>query len=206
MTIPFKLLFGDKAWIFYKFKNDSLEMSEKEFVKRYKEIEKISIKRETDLNKACVVKVEKNVIGKSVLEVGCGKGFLANRLSKHYPVTAVDIIIDQRITKKYPEISFIEANIEKLPFGNKSYDTVVCTHTLEHVQNLFLAISELRRVTKKRLIIVVPKQRPYRFTFDPHLHFFPYVHSLLVIMGSHRNNSCIEVDGDLFYTEDMTNN
>src|SRR3546814_9931089 len=41
------------------------------------------------------------------------------------------------------------------------------------------ALAELRRVAAKRPIIVVPQDREYRFTFNPHLHFFPYPHSFL---------------------------
>src|SRR3546814_1539315 len=37
----------------------------------------------------------------------------------------------------------------------------------------------LRRVARRRVIIVVPQEREYRFTFNPHLHFFPYPHSFL---------------------------
>jgi ubiquinone/menaquinone biosynthesis C-methylase UbiE len=202
MYVPFKVLFGNKAWIFYEFKNDSLRMSEREYIERYREIEKISIKRETDLNKACIEKIFKSIIGQNILEVGCGRGYLANKLSKKYTVTASDIILEKSLIKRFPKIHFKAGNIEKLPFKDSSFDTVICTHTLEHVQNLFVAISELRRVTRKRLIIVVPKQRPYKYTFDPHLHFFPYIHSLLVIMGSHKNNICNEIGGDLFYIED----
>jgi hypothetical protein len=58
-------------------------------------------------------------------------------------------------------------------------------------------------VTKKRLIVVVPKQRPYKYTFDLHLHFFPYEHSLRTIMGpNHGAVFCKDVGGDLFYVED----
>ena len=34
-------------------------------------------------------------------------------------------------------------------------------------------------MARRRLIIVVPQEREYRFTFNPHLHFFPYPHSFL---------------------------
>ncbi len=28
-----------------------------------------------------------------------------------------------------------------------------------------------------RLIIIVPREREYKYTFNPHSHFFPYAHS-----------------------------
>jgi hypothetical protein len=42
-----------------------------------------------------------------------------------------------------------------------------------HVQDAHAALEELRCVAKRRLIVVLPKQRPYRYTFDLHLRFFP---------------------------------
>src|SRR3546814_14668647 len=94
-------------------------------------------------------------------------------------LTGVDFIIDSETRKRAEGISFHEANIERLPFPDKSFDTVICTHVLEHILDFRGALAELRRVAAKRLIIVVPQEREYRFTFNPHLHFFPYPHSFL---------------------------
>jgi ubiquinone/menaquinone biosynthesis C-methylase UbiE len=137
-----------------------------------------------------------------VLDVGCGRGFVANILSKKYQVTASDIIIGKHLRTRYPKVKFHKAAIEELLFPNASFDTVICTHTLEHVKDIKLAITELRRVAKKRLIIVVPKQRPYKYTFDLHLHFFPYASSFLHAIKSKKGNQCEVIDHDLFYIED----
>jgi|SaaInlStandDraft_3_1057020.scaffolds.fasta_scaffold240202_1 ubiquinone/menaquinone biosynthesis C-methylase UbiE len=100
------------------------------------------------------------------------------------------------------DVGIIEHPALQSPLTFDSYDTVVCTHTLEHVQNISEAIIELRRVTKNRLIIVVPQQRPYKYTFDLHVHFFPYTHSLLSIIGNKSKEViCKEAQGDLFYYE-----
>lgn len=42
------------------------------------------------------------------------------------------------------------------------------------------ALAELRRVAKRRLIIVVPKQRNYKYTFELHINFFPYLFDLKI--------------------------
>lgn len=47
--------------------------------------------------------------------------------------------------------------MENLPFRELSFDTVVCFHTLEHTMSLERAVSELKRVALKRLLIIVPK-------------------------------------------------
>ena len=139
-----------------------------------------------------------------VLDIACGRGFLARYLAHRYRVTAADVVIDSQLIKESPQIHFEETRLEKLPFADKAFDTVICTHTLEHVHDINTAISELRRVTGKRLIIVVPKQRPYKYTFDLHLHFFPYASNLLLLLGPGKGKySCQELGGDWFYVEDV---
>ncbi len=97
-----------------------------------------------------------------------------------------------------------EANIERLPFADDSFDTVVSTHTLEHVQHLGAALGELRRVAAKRLVVVVPRQRPYRVTFNPHIHFFPYKFSVLAL-DRHRPSPPVRArGGDWLYVEEQT--
>src|SRR3546814_15505307 len=85
--------------------------------------------------------------------------------------TGVDFLIDAETRKRAEGISCHGANIARLPFPDKSFDTVICTHVLEHILDFRGALAELRRVAAKRLIIVVPQEREYRFTFNPHLHF-----------------------------------
>lgn len=204
MFIPLKLVLKNNASFFMNFKETAWQLSAKEYQEKYEKINAQET-RKTGLNSACVREIQKSISGETVLEVGSGKGYLAAELAKKYKVTATDLVVDKQLKETYPNITCINANVEKLPFADKSFDTVICTHTLEHVQNIFRAVSELKRVTNKRLIIVVPKQRPYRYTFDLHLHFFPYAFSLMAIMnnGKPHNGYCQEVGGDWFYCEDL---
>lgn len=203
MYLPFRIMYGDKSRILFTFKEKSPFMNHEEFSKIYRDIDKLTIQRETDLNKGCIKKIIKNIVGNSILEVGCGKAFLSNIIErKGHSITAIDIYINNKIKHKYPKIIFVQGNIEHLPFDDNEFDTVICSKTLEHVHNLFFAMSELRRVCKKRLIIVVPKQRPYRYTFDLHLHFFPYKHSFLQVINPSNKNECKVIEEDIFYMED----
>lgn len=202
MFVPIFIAFRRQADLVMNFKSKAPFITEKDFEAAYKQIEWYMNERETDLNHACVHKIEENILGKTVLDVGCGRGFLANKLSKKYRVSAADILISKKLKARYPEVKFYKGAVEKLPFQNASFDTVICTHTLEHVKEIKPAIAELRRVTKKRLIIVVPKQRPYKYTFDLHLHFFPYIHAFLQAIKSKKGSKCEEINSDLFYIED----
>src|SRR5687768_6981434 len=180
MWIPFKVLFGKKAEYFFSFKERAMEASGQEIHEVYVATADVHLHRETDLNDQCLAAIKASIVGTTVLDVGCGRGYLADQLSRAgLDVSACDFRIPDEVRTRFPHIRFEHAQAEALPFAPGSFDTVICTHTLEHVQHLTLAIDELRRVARRRLIIVVPRQRPYRYTFDLHLHFFPYRHSLL---------------------------
>lgn len=202
IPLLFRLVYKEKAHILLEFKKKAFNMTSVEYSNIYKQVQSIQIERETDLTSDCIDAIVTHLVGKYVLDVGCGKGFLAGKMSDKYWVAALDILIDRKLRNKYPAVYFVEGNIGRLPFNDKQFDTVVCTHTLEHVQNIVEALRELRRVARRRVIIVVPKQRPYEYTFDLHLHFFPYDHSLVAMMGSKSTYVCEEISGDLFYIED----
>lgn len=204
MYIPFKILFKDKADVFFSFKDKAPYMSSSEYEKVYADVSDVVIERDTDLNRQSVDAVLNSVVGSRVLDVACGRGHLSKLLSSSHTVTGADIIIDPNLREIAPGIKFVETNLESLPFPDSSFDTVVCAHTLEHVQCPDDAIAELRRVTEKRLIVILPRQRPYRYTFDLHMHFFPYAHDVLSFMSaSGHGGQCRDEGGDWFYVEDV---
>ncbi len=164
------------------------------------------IQNETDNSVACLEAILANIKGTKVLDMGCGTGYVVDWLAARRPdltITGADFIIEAGTRERSPTIAFEEAMIEALPFADGAFDTVVCTHVLEHILDFGKALSELRRVAAKRLIIIVPQEREYHFTFNPHLHFFPYPHSFLryiaPIPASHHIQS---IGRDIFYFED----
>jgi ubiquinone/menaquinone biosynthesis C-methylase UbiE len=202
MYLPMRFVLKDTAQDFMNFKNEVFGYSAKQFGDLYSRTSHVQeLQGETDLNKPCTDEILKTISGKNVLEVGCGRGYLAGLIAESgFNITGCDIVISKKTVKKYPVVKFVEGNIEKLPFKDKSFDTVISTHTLEHVQNLPQAISELRRVAKHELIIVVPRQRPYKYTFSLHTQFFPYEWSLQNAFGF-RKGATIKKLGDWFYYE-----
>jgi SAM-dependent methyltransferase len=201
MTPLMWLLFGDKTNLFLRYKQQVWSMTPDEYKSIYQVTLPYHIERETDLNSECVDRIISTVSGRTVLEVGCGRGYLSRILSRDYSVTATDIDVDSSLVNQLPEVRFMEASVENLPFCDRSFDTVVCTHTLEHVPDIQAAVGELRRVMRKRLIIVVPKQRPYRYTYDLHVHFFPYPFILCAALGNVPGSRCDIIGKDLFYVE-----
>lgn len=197
-----RILYKDKASIFMGFHERAYAMSDAEFQQVYAAVQSVSIDRETDLNRECVAQILENVVGDTVLEVGCGRGYLSRMLAENHRVTAVDVAISPSLPQDAPHITFQEAAAEKLPFSDASFDTVVTTHMLEHVRDFPGALAELRRVCKKRLIVVVPCERPHFYTPNLHLHFFPYRYSFLFAFRPQGEYTLQKAGGDWFYRED----
>ncbi len=93
--------------------------------------------------------------GESVLDAGCGPGWITAHLARgHAQVTSVDIA--QRaveLTRRRLELdglsaNVIQASIEQLPFADGSFDFVVCAGVLQHTPDTSRGISEIRRVLK----------------------------------------------------------
>ncbi len=202
MWLPFRLMFGDQAKTFADFKARAFGLDAQQYKDVYRTTAAVHIERETDLNPACVERILDNVAGQTILEVGCGRLYLARRLAGRGEVTACDMVLPAPAPED-EQLTLLEAAVGALPFDDNAFDTVVCTHTLEHIPDLVGAIAQLRRVARKRLIIVVPRQRPYRHTFDLHLHFFPYRWSLEAFLANPPRAHQLELlGGDWYYQEE----
>ncbi len=202
MKVFFWLLFKEKYKYFFKFKEIAFKLTDKEYINYYRLLSDCHLQRETDLNKLSINKILDSLIGKKILDIACGGGYLSKLIhdKKGLEVVGVDIEIPT-LKSHSSDIRFIAGNVEKIDFPDDYFDTVICAHTLEHVQDIESAIKELRRVSKQRLIIIVPCQREYRYTFDLHLHFFPYSYSLKRVM---KNDGAYlkRLGNDFFYMED----
>ena len=89
--------------------------------------------------------------GERVLDLAAGTGTSSAALSKTgAQVVALDfsagMIAEGR--KRHPNIEFIEADAEKLPFGDNEFDAVTISFGLRNVNNPKQALSEMYRVLK----------------------------------------------------------
>jgi len=104
----------------------------------------------------------------SLLDVGCGMGFNIEDLRKNFPqlkLTGADItepIIE--LAKQYTGVDShttyktIDLGLENLD-ASEQYDLVLCNQVLEHIENDFLAIQNLTKLTNKYILITVPSGR-----------------------------------------------
>jgi ubiquinone/menaquinone biosynthesis C-methylase UbiE len=206
MRWVFRLYWGTFVDDLERFRAQITHLSAAEYKNIYERMPRIQ--DETDNSAACLAQIAARVTSGRICDVGCGTGYLLNYLRQQpqladRELTGVDFIIEPQTAQRHPSIRFVAAPIEALPFPNRHFDTVICTHVLEHILDIAVAIRELRRICARRLIVVVPLEREYRFTFNPHVHFFPYPHSFLRhIIPVPRDYSAQAIGRDLLYVEE----
>lgn len=91
---------------------------------------------------------------KQILEVGCGSGFLARKLSGlGYDVTAIDLRLDPKtISDPPPNLHFREINYLQLSGG--PYDAIVFTSSLHHISPLAAAVEKTRSLLRPGGVLV----------------------------------------------------
>jgi len=97
--------------------------------------------------------------GLSVLDVGCGEGYLLKKAARRASLAlGVDVAESRlRATRDGPS-ELAVADGQRLPFADASFDRIICTETLEHVADAQLVLRELSRVLRPggRLAVSVP--------------------------------------------------
>lgn len=102
-----------------------------------------------------LVKAYKLKPGMSVLDVGCGKGFLLHDLLMEVPglkVYGIDVST-YALKRCMPSVKNTckYASANKLPFSKNKFDLIISINTLHNLYNyeLFSAFKEIKRVMKK---------------------------------------------------------
>jgi SAM-dependent methyltransferase len=161
----------------------------------------------TDNSLACLERIAADTVGTSICDIGCGTGAVLAHVSRQARAPFDEMVGVDMAAPAAPigeGISFVRSRVEVLPFADKSFDTVVCTHVVEHILDLRGVIAELRRIARRRLIIVVPREREGMYTFNPHLNFFPYRHSFLrAMIPVPASHVCCDIGRDIYYMEDI---
>lgn len=117
----------------------------------------LNIYYKTFINELKKLKIE------SVLDVGCGEGFILNKLKEEgigknhegidYSKEAVEI--GRNI---HPNLSLKQGSIYDTGFKDNSFDLVVCTEVLEHLEESQKALKEVLRISKKYVLLSVPNE------------------------------------------------
>jgi SAM-dependent methyltransferase len=94
-----------------------------------------------------------------VVDVGCGTGDLTEQLAREagVPVVAVDLSPRMADLARARGLPAANADIERLPFPDGTFDAVLANRVLYHLPDLDAGLAELARVLRRggRLVAVV---------------------------------------------------
>jgi SAM-dependent methyltransferase len=105
------------------------------------------------------------------LDVGCGDGRLTAELDAS-ALTAADVsaVALERAAARLPGAALVELEPDApFPLDDTAFDLVLCAETVEHVRDLQLFLSEVRRVLRPggELALTTPVARPLAPPEDP---------------------------------------
>ena len=156
-----------------------------------------------DLDQRVTRNALENLHFNSILEIGCGTGKNTGLLSQiGENVHAVDFsqgMIDKAKEKiRTSNVRFTIANIkEKWPYGDQSYDLIVCNLILEHIEDLNWVFSEASRSLVGKGRFFVCELHPFKQYQGKQAKFYSgklmteipaFVHHITDYIGAARNN------------------
>ncbi len=99
----------------------------------------------------------------SILDVGCGEGFTLEKIRKAgigKKLEGVDFL-DRAIElgkKEHPKLTLKQGSIFDLKYKDNSFDLIICSEVLEHIDDPEKGLQELVRVSKKYCLLSVPNE------------------------------------------------
>ncbi|GAB4240933.1 MAG: hypothetical protein Kow00109_16140 [Acidobacteriota bacterium] len=101
-----------------------------------------------------------------ILEVGCGEGYLAQRVARaHSDRTVIGVDLSADLFPPRHEDSrtaFAVQSAYALGFPGGSFDLVLGAEVLEHLENPAAALQEMVRVSRRDLLLSVPREPLWR--------------------------------------------
>jgi len=191
-----------KTWM--EFKRLAPRLTNDEFRDVYRRSQSLASGRVTDTNRQALAHVCASIRkdSRSLIDIGCGGGYFLRELQQSARWGNINLYgCDMMDRGEIGSATYVVGDLESLPFADRSIDVVTCFHTLEHTRRLDLAVAELKRICRRQLIIVVPKQRYFHYTLDLHLNFFPEAEALESVVRLGR--PIVEFGSDLVYIADL---
>lgn len=101
----------------------------------------------------------------SAHEIGVGEGHSTKRLSNLVENLSGSEFVEHLMLKakiNNPKINIFKESVYKLSYGDNSIDLIFLLEVLEHLDFPELALEEIKRVSKKYLILGVPREPLWR--------------------------------------------
>lgn len=108
-----------------------------------------------------------NINYDTIYEAGCGEGYVTNfiaNLNKNAKICASDIS-DKKIqeaSKFVPSAQFSVESIYDISQADDSFDLVIASEVLEHLEQPEKALDEILRISKKYILVSVPNEPIWR--------------------------------------------
>ena len=99
-------------------------------------------------------------------EIGIGEGLSTLRLDRMVENLSASEYVEELLNiakKNNPKINICQESAYQLKYKNSSVDLVFLLEVLEHLDYPELALEELKRISKKYLILGVPREPLWRF-------------------------------------------
>ncbi len=100
---------------------------------------------------------------KNILDAGCGEGVTLAKLKEKNIGKTLEGIDNFKTAinigkKEHPDLTLKLGSIYELPYKDNSFDTIICTEVLEHLDNPTKALQELKRVSSRHILLSVPNE------------------------------------------------
>ena len=103
--------------------------------------------------------------GMRLLDVGCGNGFFSFYFDRFCQTVGVDY--SGKMLDKNPIARRLAMDAAHLCFQDLSFDVVFCHALLHHVENIDEVLGEMRRVSRKYVVVLEPnRNNPLMFLFS----------------------------------------
>jgi len=104
---------------------------------------------------------------KRVLDAGCGEGFVISDLPREndgLAIIGVDYSLEaiKMARQMVPGALFNVGDLREMPYGDDSFELVMCLEVLEHLPDPHKGLRELRRVTSVHCLVSVPHEPFFR--------------------------------------------
>lgn len=87
----------------------------------------------------------------TILDIGCSTGLMTEEIAQRAgAVIGVDLDVESLVFAMHHarRARFVAGSGERLPFGNATFDAVVCNHVYEHVPSAVRLMGEVHRVLR----------------------------------------------------------
>lgn len=97
-----------------------------------------------------------------ILDLGCGRGGVVERIHQRAGLTVgADVDVTSLMEHRAPAIGRVAADAGALPFADESFDLVICSWVLEHLQRPRMTFIEISRVLRPggHFVFLTPNAR-----------------------------------------------